>query len=101
VTENIDADSILERRGEPVERIEMTSKSVEVEGASYNLQKSISLGGKSISLTSTSITLNEEDAIEESISTTKLCNSKSRLSLHGVGGGRKLHTSGGPKLHTR
>jgi molecular chaperone HtpG len=62
----------------------MTSKSIEIEGDSYNLEKSISTGGKEIHESTTSITIDENGQIDQSSSCNFLFKSQSRLSLHGI-----------------
>jgi len=76
--------AILERHSEPVARIDMTSKSVQVEGVSFDLKKSMGLNNKAIDLITTSITIGEDGEIKQSSSTSRICSSKSRLSLHGI-----------------
>ncbi|MDA7747280.1 ATP-binding protein [Psychromonas sp.] len=76
--------AILESHGAPTDSIEMTSRSIEIEGDSYSLEKSIKLSGKEISESSTSITINEDGSIDSSDSRRVLYESKSRLSLHGI-----------------
>jgi hypothetical protein len=76
--------AVLERHGEPAARVEMTSKSVEIEGSSYDLEKAIRLSGKDIDLTTTSITISENGQIAQSSTATRIYSSKSSLSLHGI-----------------
>lgn len=76
--------AILESHGAPTESIEMTSKSIEIEGDSYSLEKSIKLSGNEISESSTSITIDENGSIDSSDSHNVLYKSTSRLSLHGI-----------------
>ena len=76
--------AILESHGLPAASIEMTSKSIEIEGESYNLDKSLKISINKINESTTSITIDEDGAIEQSDSNNYLCNSKSRLSLHGI-----------------
>lgn len=76
--------AILESHGVPTESIEMTSRSIEIEGDSYSLEKSIKLSGKEISESSTSITIDENGSIDSSDSHNVLYKSTSRLSLHGI-----------------
>mgnify|MGYP003625923127 CR=1 FL=1 len=76
--------AILESHGVPTELIEMTSRSIEIEGDSYSLEKSIRLSGNEISETSTSITIDEDGSIDSSDSHNVLYKSTSRLSLHGI-----------------
>ena len=76
--------AILESHGLPIPRIEMTSKSIEIEGDSYDLEKSISTGGNEIHESTTSITIDENGEIDQSDSYNVLYESNSRLSLHGI-----------------
>jgi hypothetical protein len=76
--------AILESHGLPTLSIEMTSKSIEIEGESYILEKSISTGGKEIHESTTTITIDENGEIDQSVSNTPLYKSISRLSLHGI-----------------
>lgn len=76
--------AILESHGLPTSRIEMTSRSIEIEGDSYDLEKSISTSGKEIDESTTSITIDENGDIDQSTSFNTLYKSISRLSLHGI-----------------
>ncbi|MDA3927228.1 MAG: ATP-binding protein [Kiritimatiellae bacterium] len=76
--------AILESHDLPTSEIQMTSKSIEIEGDSYNLEKSISTGGKEIHESTTSITIDENGQIDQSSSCNFLFKSQSRLSLHGI-----------------
>lgn len=76
--------AILESHGLPTSRIEMTSKSIEIEGDSYDLEKSISTSGNEINESTTSITIDENGEIDQSDSYNVLYKSNSRLSLHGI-----------------
>ncbi|MCU1324356.1 MAG: metal dependent phosphohydrolase [Acidobacteriaceae bacterium] len=76
--------AVLERHGSPTADIAVTTKSVTIDGKSYDLKKSISLSGDHISLSTTSITINEDGEIEQSNSSSHLAKSQSRLSLHGI-----------------
>ena len=75
---------MLESHGKPVSNIEMTSKSVEIDGSNYELNKSIKLSGDKIRLHTTSITIDEDGDIEQSSSESGLARSESKLSLHGI-----------------
>ena len=48
---------ILERRNLPVKEFEVSSKSIEIDGEMYGLEKSISMSGNEINLKSASITI--------------------------------------------
>lgn len=76
--------AVLERRNLPVTSIEISSKSIEIEGENYSLEKSIILDGQEISEISTSIEIDDDAGINSSTSTSKLTDSKSKLSLHGI-----------------
>ena len=76
--------AILETHTLPTSSIEMTSKSIEVEGESFSLDRSLHMGSNKINETTTSITIDENGAIEQSDSYSHLCESNSRLSLHGI-----------------
>lgn len=76
--------AVLERNEIPVSEIEVNSKSVEIDGESYALQKSIKLGGKDITVYSTSIEIDDDAGIHETTSTSILTDSKSKISLHGI-----------------
>lgn len=76
--------AILESHGMPTGSIEMTSRSIEIEGNSYNLDKSIRMSGNAISESATSITIDEDGSINESDSDHTLYGSTSKLSLHGI-----------------
>ena len=75
---------ILETHGLPTSSIEMTSKSIEIEGEYYPLDKSLIISSDEINESTTSITIDENGEIEQSASYNYLCKSKSRLSLHGI-----------------
>lgn len=76
--------AVLESHDLPVEKIEMTSKKVEIDGNYYDLDKFISLGSNEINWHSRSITIDDDGEIELSPSNSRLARSKSRLSLHGI-----------------
>nr|WP_319492408.1 ATP-binding protein [uncultured Desulfobacter sp.] len=76
--------AILESHGKPTSKIEMTSRSIEIEGDSYDLDKYIRATGSEISESTTSITIDENGDIDSSPSYHDLCKSISRLSLHGI-----------------
>jgi molecular chaperone HtpG len=75
---------VLESHGEPSSSVEMTSKSIEIDNETYNLDKSISVSSNEISESTASITIDEDGSIEQSSSYQTLCKSISRLSLHGI-----------------
>ncbi len=76
--------AILETHGLPTSSIEMLTKSIEVEGEHFPLDKSLRMRSNEINEYTTSITIDENGEIEQSDSYSQLCKSKSRLSLHGI-----------------
>ena len=76
--------AILESNDVPVSNIEMTSRSIDIEGESFPLEKSLRMSSNEICESTTSITIDENGSIDQSDSTSDLCKSKSRLSFHGI-----------------
>lgn len=76
--------ALLETHGMPVSQIEMTSKTVEIDAGEYKLEKKLKLDGKEITLSTSSITIDEDGEIEQSSSSTTIYRSISRASLHGI-----------------
>lgn len=76
--------AMLESNGLPASSIEMTSRSIEIEGEDFPLEKSLQMSNNKIRESTTSITIDENGTIEQSDSQNELCKSKSRLSLHGI-----------------
>lgn len=76
--------AILESHGEPMDKIELTSVDVTVDGESYTLNKTLWFSENSIEQNSSSITVNDEGGISEDSSNRDLAKSKSRISLHGI-----------------
>jgi len=76
--------AVLESHEMPISIIEMTSKSVEIEGEQFPLEKSLRMSSNKINESTTSITIDENGEIEQSDSSRRLCKSESRLSLHGI-----------------
>lgn len=76
--------AILESHGNPVEKIDLTSIEIIVEDQNYTLEKKLWLSENSIWQESNSITVNDEGGISKDSSKSKLAESKSRLSLHGI-----------------
>jgi hypothetical protein len=76
--------AILERRNLPVKEFKVSSKSVDIDGENYELEKSISMSGDKITLQTASITINDEGNIDHSTLHSTLAKSKSRISLHGI-----------------
>lgn len=76
--------AVLESHGLPTNKISVHSKSVAIDGEDYDLEKTIGLSGREISLYTTSITIDEDGGIESSNSSSRLTHSKSLISLHGI-----------------
>ncbi len=76
--------AILESHGMPVSKIEMTSRSIDIEGEQFPLEKNIQMSRNEINESTTSITIDENGTVEQSNSYSELCKSKSLLSLHGI-----------------
>jgi len=76
--------AILESNGVPVSSIEMTSRSIDIEGESFPLEKNLRMSSNEICESTTSITIDENGSIDQSDSKSDLCKSKSRLSFHGI-----------------
>lgn len=76
--------AILEKHGKPVDRIDVNSIDITVEGESYTLEKKLWISTNSITLESNTITVNDDGDISKDSSTRDLAKSKSRLSLHGI-----------------
>jgi molecular chaperone HtpG len=76
--------AVLERNGFPVDKIDVHSKTVDVDGQSFSLEKSIRVDGTKIRINSTSIEIDDNADISQSVSISTLADSKSKLSLHGI-----------------
>lgn len=76
--------AILESQDKPVERIELNSRDIEVEGQTYTLERELRIDINSIEESSKSITINDDGDIRTDNSTSTLARSISRLSLHGI-----------------
>ena len=76
--------AILESHDMPVSSLEMTSRSVEIEGEHYSLAKSLQMRNNKIHESTTSITIGEDGEIDHSEPYSYLCKSESQLSLHGI-----------------
>ncbi len=76
--------AILESHGKPVSHLELNSRSIEIEGESYSLERSIRISENSISESSKSITISDDGDINEGDSTSEFAKSQSQLSLHGI-----------------
>lgn len=76
--------AILERQGKPVEKVNLTSIDITVEGENYTLEKKLWVSTNSITQESNSITVNDDGDISKDSPRGELTKSKSRLSLHGI-----------------
>lgn len=76
--------AILESHENPIDKIDINSKEIEIDGETYSLKKEIHLSDNKITQSSTSITINDDGEIKEDTSTQQFASSKSRLSLHGI-----------------
>lgn len=76
--------AVLESRKRPVASIEMSSKTVAIDGDDYSLEKKLSLSGDDIALNSSTITIDEDGKVDTSDGSSFLCESRSRVSLHGI-----------------
>lgn len=76
--------AILESHNKPVERIELNSRDVEVEGETYTLERRLKIDINSIKESSKSITISDDGDIRTDDSSSNLAKSKSRISLHGI-----------------
>ena len=76
--------AILESHNKPVDKIDLNSRDVEIEGVNYLLTKKLRLAENKITQESKSITINDDGEIKEDSSNQQFTNSKSRLSLHGI-----------------
>lgn len=75
---------ILEEHGMPVEKIDIKSKEIDIDGISYQLGKYLEISDNEIELNSTSISIDDDGNIESSTSRRPLAKSKSRIALHGI-----------------
>lgn len=76
--------AILESHDKPIERIELNSRDIEVEGETFTLERELKIDVNSIEETSKSITINDDGEIRTDNSSSTLAKSKSKLSLHGI-----------------
>ncbi|RJE71552.1 HD domain-containing protein [Reichenbachiella sp. MSK19-1] len=76
--------AILESEGKPVDRIELNSKEVEVEGETFTLEREMHIAENSIEESSKSITISDDGDIREDDSTRNFARSKSVIALHGI-----------------
>jgi len=75
---------ILESHWKPVSVIEVNTRSVEIDGIEYQLDKKMTLNGKNIELQTTSISIDEDGSVDSSPSSSDLAKSRIQLSLHGI-----------------
>lgn len=76
--------AVLESHDFPVEEIDLNLKQIEIEGKTYDLQKSIKIEENAIKESGTSISINDAGEITQSDSSREYSKSKSRISLHGI-----------------
>jgi molecular chaperone HtpG len=76
--------ALLESQSKPVTAIKIQAKTIDIDGQSYDLDKSISMNDNEIELHSTSITIDDEGNIDSSSGYSTLAKSQSRISLHGI-----------------
>lgn len=76
--------AILQQRGKPVSVIKMTSRKIKVDNVEYTLEKAMSMSGDGIKVESSSITVDDEGDVHPSKDSNEMCESRSRISLHGI-----------------
>lgn len=76
--------AILESHGKPVEKIELNSREIEIEGSNYTLERNLAVSENSIKENSKSITIDDDGEINGNSSYSEYARSKSRISLHGI-----------------
>lgn len=76
--------AILESHNKPVEKIELNSRDIIIEGETYTLEKNLTISENSIKERSKTITINDEGDINEDSSSSEYARSNSRISLHGI-----------------
>ncbi|MFT3796177.1 ATP-binding protein [Flavobacterium sp.] len=76
--------AVLEEKGMPVKKIDLTAKEIDIDGNKYTLEKSIRIDENIISEVSKSISINDKGEIRAYDSTSEASRSKSQLSLHGI-----------------
>lgn len=76
--------AILESHGKPVEKIELNSREVLIEGNTYTLERDLTISENSIKENSKSITIDDNGEINENSSYSEYARSMSRTSLHGI-----------------
>lgn len=75
---------ILEKDKLPVKRIETITKNINVDCEYYDLSKEMAIVSNKIEMKSMSLTINDDNEIEEDYSTRYLISSTARISLHGI-----------------
>ncbi|MGO3708156.1 HD domain-containing protein [Mesonia hippocampi] len=76
--------AIIESKNRPVERIELNSRDIEIEGESYTLERELRIDVNSIKESSKTITISDDGDIRTDDSYSKLASSNSKISLHGI-----------------
>jgi hypothetical protein len=76
--------AILQSHDKPVKNIELSSINVTVEGNTYTLKKKLWVSINSILQEKNSLTINDDGNVKEDDSKSRLTQSISRLSLHGI-----------------
>ncbi|WP_411845732.1 ATP-binding protein [Roseibacillus persicicus] len=76
--------ALLEEEGSPIRAIELTSRSIKIEGEDHDLERSIRLSSNEISAYSTTISVDEDGHVDSNSSSTSETRSSSQLSLHGI-----------------
>lgn len=75
---------IIVSKKKPVDKIEVATKEVEIDGQKFDISMEMSYGTGKISKSSQSISLNDEGEIETGSSFSTLLSSKSSFSIHGI-----------------
>lgn len=75
---------ILVKNDVPVEKIEILSKDIEIDGEIYTLSSYVKYANNCVTETSTSITVDEDGEIDTNTSWAERFKSKSSLSIHGI-----------------
>ncbi|MBL3548125.1 ATP-binding protein [Chryseobacterium sp. KMC2] len=75
---------ILQSKGVPTHEIELPSKTIDIAGVNYELDKKVWLRDNSIQENSTHINISDDYNINTNNSSRTIAKSKSRLSLHGI-----------------
>jgi hypothetical protein len=75
---------VLQYKGQPVSRAELTSKTVIIDGTEFTLEKNLSLRAGKIEQHTSSITIDDDAVVRRSVTSSQLADSDSRLSCHGI-----------------